>query len=73
MVSGEPGWLSRLSSRLSISAQVAVALHECQRRIRIWLRAQSLLGILSPPLCPSPNPTRALSLSKINKLKKKKN
>ena len=61
-----------LSVHLLISAQVAISpFVSSSPSSGSVLTAQSLLGILSLSLCPSP--AYAFSLSRINKLKKKEN
>ena len=66
-----PGWLTRSSDRLSISAQVMISqFMRPSPTSGSALTDWSLLGILSPPplLCSSPAYTHAHSLSlKINK------
>ena len=66
---GAPGWLSWLSIRLFVLAQVIISLFmssspTLSSELTVWSR----IGILSPSLY-APTPLRALSLSlKINKL-----
>ena len=62
---GAPGWLSRLSIQLLVSAQVLISLFVgLSPVLSPALTAQSLLGILSrPPPQPLPH-TCMLSLSK---------
>ena len=56
--SGAPGWLSQLTSRLLISAQVMISwLVGSSPELGPALTSQSLLGIL----CPTPAHTRTLS------------
>ena len=63
---GARGWLSRLSVRLLVSAQVMTSWFlSSSPTLGSTPTVRSLLGILS--LCPSPTQAHALSLSKINK------
>ena len=73
IVSGAPGWLSRLSVWLSISAQVMI-LWFVELSLKLG-SAQSLIGILSPSLS-APTPvmlTLSLSQNKWINFKKLKN
>ena len=62
---GVPGWLSWFSARLLILAEVVIS--------RFVSSSLESIGWDSLSFCPSPHPCSLfLSLSKINKLKKKK-
>ena len=63
---GVPGWLSRLSVRFLVSAQVMISVHGFQPCIGSVLTVQSLLGILSLLSLPPPPLTLFVSFSKIN-------
>ena len=69
---GAPGWLSRLSVRLLVLAQVVISwFTSSSPALASALAVQSLLGILSLSLCPSPASSLSLSHSQnVNKLKK---